>query len=113
MPKLYYCNTIYNANPISDVNPLILQRYQREKILIFCAREQQVQRIKNNTSAEDENRILVLGWWEMKDMGFITETYGLNFKEIDKWDIIVIVSKARIDPLFSSLLRVVEGYCKQ
>jgi hypothetical protein len=113
--KLYYCNTIYGVSPPSDVNPLILQRHSRDKILIFCAREGQLIRLNNKVKNDSQYKnihLLVCGWWEFQVLGLIDKAIQLNIEELNRWDVFVILNRARIDKVFTPILSLIENFCK-
>lgn len=104
MTRLFYCHTHYDLKPPVDINPLILQRYPTETILVLCAREGMVKRIDKMKAAPDypypKQTILALGWWDLK--GEISATLVLEC------DVVVVVGKDRIDKKFLPLLYEVE-----
>jgi len=116
MPRLYYCNSIYKYKPIQDVNPLILQKYKDGQVLILCAREQQSKRIAKMLSSEEypylDQVVIAYGWWEAEKMGLVNAKGTLDKSELCSYDAVVIISKARIDPLFYPLVESVERFCK-
>lgn len=100
MPILHTCETIYSDHgEISDINPLLLQRYRGKRLLVICARDAQVFRIK-----EKYPDIPVFGWWE-----------AAFFKKVDehlaKSDVVILVGRSRIDELFDSIVTYVEKAC--
>lgn len=110
-PMLYYCNTIY-TKPISDINPLILQRYRDKKFLVLCARSGQEKRI-TTMLGKAENSDLDLtyfGWWHASAMGLLDDAGLINYDYLSFFDIVIILSRSRIDTVFHSLLERVEAY---
>jgi len=116
MARIYHCNTVYNSDPPSDINPLILEVYKWKLKAVFCARDAQVTRIKK-LCEEDEllrDTLFIYGWWEMKERdcldkdGFL-EPYFLN--ELRGIDLIVILDKDRIDPAFKGLMYTITKLC--
>ena len=95
MSKLYYCCSMYEP-VIQDINPLILLAHPKDDILIICARDGQEIRLNKFP----DHRITVASWWEPWD--FATEEKLLNF------DVVVILDRDRIDPIFYPRLEVVE-----
>jgi len=93
MPKVHYCDSIYNK-PIQDLNPLILQAYPGKDILVICAREGQQIRLSRQAN------LYVASWWEPE-----------HFNDINKllsFDVVVILDRDRIDPMFHNMLSWVE-----
>lgn len=93
MPKVHYCCSNYDR-PITDLNPLIPQAYPRKEILVICAREGQQIRLSRK-------KLLTVGSWWDADM----------FNDTDKllsFDVIVILDRDRIDPIFHDMLSWVE-----
>jgi hypothetical protein len=93
MLKVHYCDSIYNK-PIQDLNPLILLAYPDKDILVICAREGQQIRLSRLA------KITVASWWDHDQ--FNDEDKLLSF------DVVVILDRDRIDPLFSDMLSWVE-----
>ena len=116
MPRLHYCNTIYDYNPIQDVNPLILQRYFDGQVLVLCAREGQVTRVNKMLASNDysytDQVVLCYGWWDVSNMGLFLPTGELVPDELMSYDAVVILDRHRIDPIFLEILDVVETACK-
>lgn len=102
--KLHYCNTIYGDGWIVDLNPLIVQAYPNKRILVLCARDGQEARLEKVT-AENKN-IHILGWWFMDPDPTLAQMF------VKDYDIVVILSKDRIDRLFMPLLDAVETACR-
>ena len=112
-PKVYYCNTIY-CKPISDINPLILQKHKRDRILVLCAREGQVKRITTMLCNPEFAHLDILhyGWWDADNMGLLDEDGSINYQDLCIHDLLIILDRRRIDALFHSLLVAVETFCE-
>ena len=93
MPKVHYCDSIYNK-PVQDLNPLILQAYPKKNILVICAREGQQIRLSKQT------HIVVASWWD-------TDHFN-SLQKLLSFDIVVILDRKRVDPIFSHVLLWVE-----
>jgi hypothetical protein len=111
MPKLYYCDTNYNTNPPTDINPLILQlhHHKSDNILALCARETMIKRIEkiyeNPFNFDCEANIISLGWWDLKDEAVLGVIFECNA--------VIIIGKKRIDKKYHKLLYTVENLlCK-
>ena len=115
--NIHYCNTIHKYEPIQDINPLLLEKYYNKKLLIFCAKKEQAQRINDSldliTKKFSKIKIYVAGWWELKEKGLIHPLTKQFFKQaLIIHDAIVILDKKRIDKEFLSFLHCVEKFCK-
>lgn len=109
--KRYTCSSIYTVNPISDLNPLIVQKYLsiiNSRLLVLCAREQQVKRINKLYLGLAQPLIISVGWWELQLMGFLDENKLVSKKEILAFTGVVLLDKPRIDTSFLSLVEQVE-----
>jgi hypothetical protein len=104
LPKLYYCETHYNCNPPVDINPLIIQRYNNYKILVFCPREQVLVRVCRLNLPN----LLAVGWWELEDIGLVKNGF-LDKEELYYNDIVVIIGKRRVDITLMPLVKQVES----
>jgi len=80
--------------PICDLNPLILQAYPNKEILVICAREGQQIRLSRKAN------LTVASWW---DNEIFNDTDKLN-----SFDVVVILDRDRIDPIFHAMLSWVE-----
>lgn len=96
--RIFYCNTLYSVKPPVDINPLILLRYKKEKILVLCARASMIKRANQALKGtRDRDRIDIYGWWDLRDIDFL-----------DHYDVIVIVGRDRISHEFHPLLKNIE-----
>ena len=106
MTKLHFCNTIYSCNPPSDLNPLILDAYKDKKVLAIVAREQQGTRISQAYSDKiKDGSLTILGWWDFPVLGLFTPQGQLIYKELTRFNAIVIISKDRIDEAFDPIYK--------
>lgn len=137
MPILFFCKSIYTSKqqtgseptnftlvdldkPV-DINPLILERYKFDKVLVLVARDSQQNRLK---SALLEGRIGcydldplapydidILGWWEVQESEIFSIDTGFIYAELSKYKVVIIVDKERIDqtflPLYDNLIKVI------
>jgi hypothetical protein len=116
-PKLYYNNTIYpkdreDIHLISDVNPLLFQRYPTSQILIICAREGQVIRLRKLLIDKYAHcPYLCLGWWDLFALDLTKAPDVIDTQVLCTYDVVVILDKERIDERFSSLFQQVIKSC--
>ena len=94
MLKLYYCDSIY-GDRIQDLNPLIPQAYPKKDILIICAREGQQIRLN-----KQQGNFVVASWWDAEQFN--------DIHKLQSFDVVVILDRDRIDPLFHKMLLWVE-----
>jgi len=110
MTRLFQCNTHYGIDPPMDINPLILEKYQRSRVLVLCAREQQCQRIyklMQDVEFYPDMHLVAYGWWEAEKMGLV-DMDELCYKEVASYDAVIVLNRNRIHPLFAPLLEEVE-----
>lgn len=106
MTKLYYCDTVYNTDPPSDINPLLLTKYPKASILVIASRDGMVQRV-NDAAMYRAARMVAYGWWELDDVHLFTNKEP-NAVALSRYDIIVLLSKSRMDPQFDIYLAKLE-----
>jgi len=116
--KSHYCNSVYAdtyADTI-DLNPLIPQAYPAHEILVMCARDGQEVRMRKACDRDQAlGRVTVCGWWETETIGLLVDGV-LDLGILNKYDVVVILDRSRIHPVYGSLLRAVEqrigsAYC--
>lgn len=111
MTRLFHCNTHYNTKPPTDINPLILERYKRSKILVFCARKGMLKRISKMISdlkyPYPDQKIMSCGWWET-DLFEITKGGEVDLIKLLAYDVIIIVGRERIDKSFLPIVESIE-----
>jgi hypothetical protein len=112
MPRLYTCCTTYQGETITDINPLLIELYKTKTMLVFCARDKQQERILK-TPIPPTMKLDVVGWWELKAVGFIDDFGGFNFKKLLAYNAIVILDPKRIDDSFLGPYKVVMDTLKQ
>jgi hypothetical protein len=112
--RRYSCETVYSGSVISDINPLLLEAYPRAKILVMCAREQQMVRLENLLKTREDlaSRLVLCGWWEARKKDLFNSDGLLDRKVIDIYDIVVLLTPGRIDGAFSHLVQQVTDYVK-
>ena len=109
MPRLHYCDTNYNLEPPLDINPLILQLYEGEDLLVICARKGMEIRINHLLETDEmysKCRVKVKGIWIEDTVATFTRGYLTMFKGI------VIVGKTRIYEDYLSILTFIESVCR-
>ncbi len=99
MPRFHTCNTIYQGETITDINPLLIELYKTKKMLVFCARDGQQKRILK-TPIPSTMKVDTVGWWELKAVDFIDDFGGFNFKKLLSYDVVIVLDPARIDESF-------------
>lgn len=104
-PRLFFCNTLYSQDVPIDINPLILAANPGKRTLVIAAREGSIHRIQKLKLNVD-----VYGWWELKDKGFFSKD-GISYAAFGKYEIIIVVSKERINSSFYNMLHNVQSFC--
>lgn len=111
-PVLHYSNSNYSTDPITDINPLLLQKYNKHKVLVLCAREGQCVRINKmalHSNNQNHNQSLVsYGWWDSQRMGLVTNAGEIDEDKLYSYDAIILLDKHRIDKVFTPLVEAVE-----
>lgn len=102
-PTLFHCRSNYATNPPTYVNPLILQRFSGQRILVVCAREKQLKELRKKFTAEAH--VFVCGWWP-DDIGLT-----LSDSDIQEMDVVVILDRDRIDIRYLVKLVALEQQC--
>jgi hypothetical protein len=91
---------------ITDINPLLLELYKERKMLVLCARDGQQKRI---LAKKLEQKVDVVGWWELMEKGFIDDFGSFGF--LYSYDVIVVLDPPRIHPSFKPLYSKVLESC--
>jgi hypothetical protein len=103
--KLYTCSTHYDTSPPTDINPLILQLHEDGKILVLCAREGMVTRIRNRIKEPGYlnafQEVDCYGWWDLTP-----ENYDqiVGSKALLSYTAVILIGPERIDPSYKSLV---------
>lgn len=99
--KVYIERTSYGSSQIVDINPLKLQLYKRP--LVIVAREGQKIRLLKWVSGpgqylgeEDKFGLKALGWWELKDEGYLSSTGSIVVSEFRKHDSVFFMDPERV-----------------
>lgn len=107
MSKLYFCNTHYNVRPPVDINPLILQRYNRQddKICVICTKEGSKIRINKLRSQGLIPQVKgIYGIWEIKYEDFLNSDGTLKSYIKNLYNVFVVINQERIYKEYSYLL---------
>jgi len=103
--KIYSCSTHYDTSPPTDINPLILQLHEDGKILVLCAREGMVIRIRKRITESGYlkpfQEVHCYGWWDLTG-----ENYEniVGSKALLSYTALVLVGPERIDPSYKPLV---------
>ena len=98
--RLYTCNTIYEANPPIDINPLVLEANKNVPILILCNTYEEIKRILSFTAQSRfvSCDILCYTWDESVLMGLarsVENSLQLCSEEVDNWEVILVVNPSK------------------
>jgi len=110
---IHYCDTIYESDPITDINPLLLRRYKKENILVICTRDGMVTRINDRMAEFEEaypdQSLNVIGIWELEPSFVETGFVDLDFV-FDHY-VIIIVGKDRVHKRYEPIIEQIESAC--
>ena len=106
--KLYTCSTHYDTSPPTDINPLILQLHEDGKILVLCARDGMVTRIRKRIKEPDYlkpfQEIDCYGLWDLTKDNY-EDIVG--HRALLNYTAVIFVGPERIDPSFKPLVNTI------
>lgn len=99
--RTYVERTSYSSSLVVDINPLKFQLYK--KPLVIVAREGQKTRLLKwangpgqYLSGECKFSLKALGWWELKDEGYLSDNGSIVVSEFRKHDSVFFMDPERV-----------------
>ena len=118
MTRLHTCNSNYQFNPPQDINPLLLQLYEKQKILVLAARDAQQKRIKKTVLSWGPKdtvpkKLDVIGWWELGQEDFLDDFGAFKYNKFLEYDAVVVLSPDRVHNIFQKAMTDIMNFIKQ
>jgi hypothetical protein len=111
MPRLFYNRTVLDEDGqvAADVNPLVLQRYLGETILVIAVNNDQLRRL---CAVEKEQEFLLCcGWWNLQDLGLVEEDGSLVEHMFDGVEVVIVLNKEEVDPRYHIVAEKLATFC--